>query len=127
MPPIPYAEKLDSESILRLRFAVQRFSASAALSGVYRWDHPDEATPPTTAMARAYFERLRRVFSDQTATDRLLRDFVASEPDQLKRSIAISGKLAVIPILTNDECLLSVLLSELKIDIWADPTYSFEF
>lgn len=127
MLSIPYAEKLDSESILRLHFVIQRYSASEALSGVYRWDHPNETTPPTLAMARAYFERLRRVFSAQTADDRLLRDFVAGERDPLKRSIAISGKLTVIPILTNYNCLLSLLLSELKIDIWADPASACEF
>jgi hypothetical protein len=120
----PYVQHLDAEATARVESLATRFDADDLLLKLYQLDHPAatrSAAPPAPPLVRDYFERLRLLFAQQTAHDRLLRGFVAREADLLFRAKVIFGKLTVLPILTNDEAVLSLSLSQLRSGIWVTP------
>lgn len=121
MPPPPYEQYLDVDAMLRLEFGLKGFILQDALFDLYRFDHPGSHEPVTPSTARAHFERLRRSFAAQTEDDYLLRDFVASERDRLKRAVALNGKLTLMLPIANDCSTFSLLLSDLGLAIWQPP------
>lgn len=116
----PYRQYLDTEATLALEFTIKNFDGADALHQLHQFDHQGEPDAAALSDPRAHFERVRRLFAAQTGDDYILRDYVASECDSLRRALAINGKLTIMAPITNDNAILSALLSELATAIWAD-------
>ena len=106
--------------MLMLEHGFSNFEFSDTMLRLFKADHPPNEPSITSGMARSYFERLRRLFALHTDNDDLLRDFIARENEHLARSVAVYGKLTVLPVLTTDYPTLALLLAALRINIWSD-------